>query len=95
MINTRLIKDTKGNPVCIIPVIRDMRQTKKLISELKKTKTGLEQKVLERTGELQEKVKDLEKFNKFSVKRELKMIELKKEIKELKIKTARLERKVK
>lgn len=63
--------------------------------DLQEAKSELEEKVLKRTKELQEKIKDLEKFNKFSVDRELRMIELKKQIKELKMKTARFERKVK
>ena len=39
--------------------------------------------VEERTEELQEKVRELERFNKLAVGRELKMIELKNEIKKL------------
>ncbi len=62
--------------------------------DLQEAKAELEEKVLERTKELQEKIRDLEKFNRLSVGRELRMIELKKQIKELKIKITRLERKV-
>lgn len=46
----------------------------------------LENKVKERTKELEQKTEDLEKFNKIAVGRELKMIELKDEIKSLKAK---------
>ena len=53
---------------------------------LEKTKAELEEKVSERTMELQEKVDDLEKFNRFGVDRELKMVELKKKINELEAK---------
>ncbi len=52
--------------------------------ELKGLSEGLEEQVRERTREIQEKMKELEKFNKLAVGRELKMIELKKEIEELK-----------
>ncbi|MCK4851996.1 MAG: HAMP domain-containing protein, partial [Candidatus Omnitrophica bacterium] len=45
---------------------------------------ALELKVRERTLELREKLEELEKFNKLSVDRELKMMELKKEIERLK-----------
>ncbi|RQW81441.1 MAG: hypothetical protein EHM79_19620 [Geobacter sp.] len=48
--------------------------------ELEMEKISLEQKVQDRTGELQSKINELEKFQKVSVGRELKMIELKKEI---------------
>lgn len=43
----------------------------------------LEQKVNERTEELNRKIGELERFNKLAVGRELKMIELKKRIQEL------------
>ena len=47
-------------------------------------KKSLEQKVKRRTKELQEKIEELERFQKFAVGRELKMIELKKELEKLK-----------
>jgi hypothetical protein len=43
----------------------------------------LEKKIEERTSELNSKVNELEKMNKFMVDRELKMIELKKTVDEL------------
>jgi hypothetical protein len=52
--------------------------------ELEREKISLEQKVQERTAELQKKINELEKFQKISVGRELKMIELKKEVDRLK-----------
>ncbi len=54
------------------------------ISELKKLQEELEEKVKERTKDLQEKIEELEKFNKLAVGRELKMLELKEEIEKLK-----------
>lgn len=52
--------------------------------ELKELAASLDEQVKERTKELQEKLEELKKFQKLTVGRELKMIELKKEIKELK-----------
>jgi C4-dicarboxylate-specific signal transduction histidine kinase len=48
--------------------------------ELEKLNQTLEEKVKERTTDLRKKINDLEKFQKLTVGRELKMIELKKEI---------------
>ncbi len=63
---------------------------KLMISELKASKRIREQyqhelknKVAKRTDELNSKIQELESYNKLSVGRELKMIELKKKIKEL------------
>ncbi|MBU2037306.1 HAMP domain-containing protein [Patescibacteria group bacterium] len=62
-----------------------------MATELKESYSGLEQKVFERTKELEvakktleEKLNDLEKMNELMIGRELKMIELKKAIEELK-----------
>jgi len=46
-------------------------------------KAELEERVKERTKELQEKVEELEKFQRLAVGRELRMIELKEEVKRL------------
>ncbi|MDP2926638.1 MAG: HAMP domain-containing protein [bacterium] len=51
---------------------------------LKREREGLAEKVAQKTKELQEKVDDLEKFNKLTIGREIKMVELKKEIDKLK-----------
>jgi len=51
---------------------------------LEESKAALKVKVKERTGELQEKVKELERFQKFAVGREIKMVELKEESARLK-----------
>ena len=52
--------------------------------ELRELVDGQEEIIKERTKEIQEKMKELEKFNKLAVGRELKMVELKEEIKKLK-----------
>jgi PAS domain S-box-containing protein len=54
------------------------------ISELKKLQLELDEKIKERTKELQERIEELEKFHRLVVERELKMIELKEEIEKLK-----------
>jgi len=66
-------------------------QFNKMTQQLKEGKVNLEEskaalkiKVKERTGELQEKVKELERFQKFAVGREIKMVELKEESARLK-----------
>ncbi|MDO8424698.1 MAG: hypothetical protein Q7S70_02040, partial [bacterium] len=52
--------------------------------ELKGLAESLDVKVKEKTKELQEKITDLERFQKLAVGRELKMMELKKELNDLK-----------
>ncbi len=56
---------------------RENRKTKRILTELEKSKSNVERQVTERTAQL-------EKANKFMTDRELKMVELKKEIQELK-----------
>jgi len=63
------------------------------ISERKEFSSKLELQVAERTKELQEKIKELEKINKLTVGRELKMVDLKKEIKGLRRKLEMQEKK--
>lgn len=70
-------KDREGNYIGIFVGITD-------ISQLKELQKKLEERVKERTQQLQEKVEELEKFRKLAVGRELKMIELKEEIEKLK-----------
>lgn len=54
------------------------------ITELKELQESLEKKVKERTKELQERIDELERFQKLTEGRELRMIELKEEIERLK-----------
>lgn len=51
--------------------------------ELKELSASLEEQVAERTSSLREKIEELERFNKLTVGRELKMISLKEEIEHL------------
>lgn len=70
-------EDEKGNLIGYFLAFTD-------ITDFKMLQENLEEKVKERTKELQKRVRELEKFHELTVGRELKMIELKKEIKNLK-----------
>ena len=86
-----VLKNRKKTPVSIYVSIRKDEKGVLIgyflafvdITEIKKLQEGLEEKVKEKTRELQARVEELEKFHKLAVGRELKMIELKKKIKEL------------
>ena len=67
--------------------IGDLALNFKLMAKsLKNNQENLENQVAERTKELNNKIKELERFKELTVGRELKMIELKKQMKELKTK---------
>jgi len=70
-------RDKEGNYMGYFLALSD-------VTEVKALQENLEEKIKERTNELQKRVEELEKFHKLTVGRELKMIELKKEIKKLK-----------
>lgn len=59
----------------------------------KRTEEDLRRQVKERTSQLNQRLKELEKWRKLTIGRELKMVELKKKIKEIKLKCNLLERK--
>jgi len=59
---------------------------KLMAKNLKNNQENLENKITERTKELDNKIKELERFKKLTVGRELRMIEIKKQMKELKTK---------
>jgi len=69
----------------IILAMEDITVRKELEQKLAEYATELELKVLERTREIANRVKDLESLNSVMVGRELKMIELKKEFEAYKI----------
>jgi PAS domain S-box-containing protein len=68
-LNASALRDSDGNVIGAIGILRDMRAYEKVVRDLEQSK-----------AELQEKILDLEKFEEVVVGRELKMIALEKEI---------------
>src|SRR5207302_1197989 len=68
-LNASALRDSDGNVIGAIGVLRDMRAHEEAGRDLEQSKT-----------ELQEKILDLEKFEEVVVGRELKMIALEKEL---------------
>jgi PAS domain S-box-containing protein len=81
--NASVYKDASGNVIGVFAAARDVTARKRVEEELAE----------QRSKEL-DRIVELEKFQKLTVGRELKMIELKKEIEELKTANERLKRKV-
>src|SRR5437588_9895370 len=67
-LNASALRDPDGKVIGAIGILRDMREYEQVVRDLEKSKT-----------ELQEKILDLEKFEEVVVGRELKMIALEKE----------------
>ena len=68
----------------IILAIEDVTTRQELEEKLASYTLGLEEKVSQRTSELANRIKELERMNKIMVGREMKMIELKAELAKLK-----------
>ena len=71
-LNASALRDTDGNVIGAIGVLRDMRAYEAVVRDLEESKT-----------ELQGKILDLEKFEEVVVGRELKMIALEKDLETL------------
>jgi PAS domain S-box-containing protein len=71
-LNASALRDAYGKVIGAIGILRDMRAYEQVVRDLEKSKT-----------ELQEKILDLEKFEEVVVGRELKMIALEKELESL------------
>src|SRR5256714_1508776 len=71
-LNASALRDSEGKVIGAIGILRDMRAYEQVVRDLEKSKT-----------ELQEKILDLEKFEEVVVGRELKMIALEKELERL------------
>jgi PAS domain S-box-containing protein len=68
-LNASALRDSDGNAIGAIGILRDMRAYERVVRDLEQSKS-----------ELQEKILDLEKFEEVVVGRELKMIALEKEL---------------
>src|SRR5437660_819887 len=71
-LNASALRDPDGKVIGAIGILRDMREYEQVVRDLEKSKS-----------ELQEKILDLEKFEEVVVGRELKMIALEKELESL------------
>src|SRR5947208_2199260 len=71
-LNASALRDSDGKVIGAIGIFRDMREYEQVVRDLEKSKS-----------ELQEKILDLEKFEEVVVGRELKMIALEKELESL------------
>jgi PAS domain S-box-containing protein len=71
-LNASALRDLDGRVIGAIGILRDMREYEQVVRDLEKSKS-----------ELQEKILDLEKFEEVVVGRELKMIALEKELESL------------
>jgi PAS domain S-box-containing protein len=80
-----LNKDQEGIVSGMWGIIRDITERKKMEDELKEMNVILEQKVEQKTKELQERVRELERFYKATIDRELRMKELRTRIEELEL----------
>ncbi len=76
-------RDEKSDAILIRGCLMDITERKKSEEELKKHREHLEELVIERTKELQDKNTELERFNKLFIDREFRIKELKDKIKML------------
>ena len=77
------VNDNKGNVNGMIGIYWDITERKKAEEELAKHREHLEELVKERTAELEEKNKELKRYNRLFEGRELRIKELRDKIKEL------------
>ncbi|MBI9041532.1 PocR ligand-binding domain-containing protein [Lutibacter sp.] len=75
--NGQRVIDSEGNSLGAVVAMHDITQHKEAEKELKNYQEHLEEIIKERTSELEEKNKKLDKLNKVFVGRELRMAELK------------------
>ena len=78
-LNASALRDAEGRVIGAIGILRDMREYEQVVQDLEKSKS-----------ELQDKILDLEKFEEVVVGRELKMIALEKELESLRKESQRL-----
>jgi len=78
-----LHKNQQGKDDGMWGIVRDITERKKMETEVKEMNVLLEQKVEQKTKELQERVRELERFYKATIDRELRMKEMRTRIEEL------------
>ncbi len=84
MVNARIMFGKGEEKPLIIMAMEDVSKHRLLEEKLQVYAKQLEVKVLERTNELEIRIKELETMNESMVDRELRMVDLKKEMEELK-----------
>jgi len=84
------VRDKYGDLIGRVVVAKDMREIENLIVELEKARNNLEERVKEKTRQLEEsrnelmlKLEELERWRRITVEREEKMIQLKRQVEEL------------
>jgi len=85
-----LHKNQDGTNAGMWGIVRDITDRKKMENELKELNTILEQRVEQKTKELQERVKELERFYKATIDREIRMKEMRTRIEELEMELEKL-----
>lgn len=78
------VYDNNGKCTNLVGSVHDITERRLAENELIALKNSLEEKVLEKTKELQARISDLEEFHEATINRELRMKELKDEIERLK-----------
>ncbi len=86
------ILNAEGNLMYVIIQHEDISRRKQSELEIKKLNEELEQKVSERTKDLENKIAEIERMNKLFIDRELRMKELKEKIRELQKKQKNLDK---
>jgi PAS domain S-box-containing protein len=76
-------RDPLGNIIGVLTIGRDITERKQMEASIRKLNEELEERVKQRTAELEIKNAELERMNKIFVGRELRMVELKERIKML------------
>ncbi len=77
------LRDVENRIIGALSMVQDITERKRAEDEIRKLNAELEQRVRERTAELEKKNSELERMNRLFVGRELRMMELKKKIAEL------------
>jgi hypothetical protein len=84
MLNAREIHGAGVKSPIILLAMEDITKQLQLEDQLREYAKKLNVEIAKKTGELEERVKELERMNEFMVGREVKMTQLKEEIKKLK-----------